>query len=78
MGGTEVFDLLEKEDREMSVEEMSNILNLTKFSVWKALKRMEKYNEVKKRKLTRQEIKKLNKQFTGRHVIWRIVITNVK
>jgi predicted transcriptional regulator len=74
IGEDEVYNLLEKEKKEMTIEEISRHVGVNRQSVWKSLKRLLKYGDLNCRKKTKEEMTKEGKQYTGRAMVFSIII----
>lgn len=71
MAQTEVMKLL-KENGEMTIGELAEIMKISSKAVRHNLIALSKTTEVEKRILTKKETGERNKRWTGRNQIWRI------
>lgn len=73
MSGDEIIQLLEKRS-EMTEEEMAVELDISITAIFNSLRRLlgAADSEVDRRKLTKEEVEKKGKKFTGRHYIYFI------
>lgn len=72
MGQEDVYRLLKEKEKEMTVQEISKILDLSIWSVGRALNLLKKRMEVENRRLTRKEIKERERSYTGNQIVWAI------
>jgi len=71
MGQQEVYNTLKKLDK-ASAEEIAEVLLISVDSVRKSLRRLLKYEDVKKIELTRKQVEKEGINFCVRHYVWTI------
>lgn len=72
MSQQEVLDVLKKEPR-LTAEEISKIVDTNSTAVRKCLNRLLKHQEIKRIGLTKKQIEKLNKSFSGVHYVWETI-----
>ena len=67
----DIIKVLEK-NKDLSAEEISQMIEANTTAVRKCLNRMLKYHEVKRINLTKKQIKEVGKSFSGRHYVWEL------
>ncbi|MBA7490714.1 hypothetical protein ES702_01257 [subsurface metagenome] len=69
----EIIEVLEKNKEEtLTAEDIAQIININTVAVRTSLNRLLKGNEVKRVKLNKKEVEKLEKSFSGRHYCWEL------
>jgi len=71
MSQVEVIRYL-KRNGEMSVEELAKNINVSIPSIWHSLSVLLKSSDVKKRALSKEEVEKKGKRYTGRSYVWKL------
>jgi len=56
----------------MSVEELAKNINVSIPSIWHSLSVLLKSSDVKKRALSKEEVEKKGKRYTGRSYVWKL------
>lgn len=69
MGQQEILNVLDEKSK-LTAEEISEIIDATSIAVRTSLNRMLKHQEVKRIKLTKKQVEKNNKSYSGRHYVW--------
>ena len=77
MSQTEVIKCLKK-NGEMSIEELSERINISIPSVWYSLNALLKSSDVEKRLLSKEEVKEKGRKYNGKNHVWRLKVRRLK
>lgn len=74
MSQEEIIEALENSEFPLTAEQITELVESSIKAVRMALNRLEKYHEVEKIKLSRQEVSAKSVRYAGRHFVWRLTI----